>query len=147
MNVVIPQNDGNDVVDHEKYVKILLGLSNVSPVAKVHFCKMESAETSTSATEEPIIAVEIQNVKIGTEVSNVSNAQLEWNQMLKDLNVSILMNANIMFVIKMLLVQIPLVRIDVNAMMVLLVMATIAAISMNVQQAFFIYLWLFDFAG
>ena len=61
--------------------------------------------------------------------------------MIKDLNVSILMNANIMFVIKMLLVQILLVRIDVNAMMVLPVTVIFAAISMNVIQAYFVYFW------
>ena len=72
-----------------------------------------------NASEEPIIAVEIRNVKIGTAVLYVSNVHLEWNQMVKDLNVSILMNANIMFVIRMLLVQIPSVRLDVNAILVL----------------------------
>ena len=61
--------------------------------------------------------------------------------MTKDLNVSILMNANIMFVIKMLLVQILLVRLDVNAMMVLPVTVIFAAISMNVIQAYFVYFW------
>ena len=76
-------------------------------------------------------ALAIQNARIPMAVLHVCLAQLECNRINVELIVSISMNANIIFVMKMLHVRIPPVHITVDAMPVSLVMVIGAKILMN----------------